>query len=386
MLCSWPMTTGANAPAFYLPLDDAGAGIVSTTAARSIGGATFTRATVAWTKLSTGLWASVASGSPRSCYIDRTTAATAYGGYFAELVATQLVTPDASIRDMTNGAWTAGATMTVAKTGVGIDGVVNSCSRLTGGAVSATNTIFQTLTAAATSRTYSVWLRRVTGTGTVNITQDGGSSYTDVTSLLTTAHFVQVSLTASQLNAAFGIQVVTSTDEILADFNQFEAGTKATSPMATAGAARNGDLLTFANTNFPLTAGTMYAQVWAHSAPTTTAVIVGCSAGQGTFFNFGASTTVNMFDGTNNLASNAGSSIITGVRGVCASYGAAGQSAMITGAASVATGSFDGTLGTGGVAMGIGAYANALSQFTGTIRGVRIWPQQLSDEQLSSMV
>ena len=210
--------------AFLLEFADLGAGVVSTVEAITGATPTFTRATVAWTKLSTGLWAEVASGSPRSFYSGFTTAVGTYLGYLAEGERTQLVTPDASIRDMTDAAWVAGATMSVAKTGIGIDGVVNSCSRLTGGGVAATNTILQTLTAAASSRTYSVWLRRVTGTGVVNITQDGGSTWTAVTSDLVTANFVRVSLTASVLNAAFGIQVETDGDVVLADFNQFEAG------------------------------------------------------------------------------------------------------------------------------------------------------------------
>jgi hypothetical protein len=55
---------------FSLPLTDAGAGVVNTTpfTARGSGTATFTRATAAWTVLSNGLIAQVASGQPRSYY------------------------------------------------------------------------------------------------------------------------------------------------------------------------------------------------------------------------------------------------------------------------------------------------------------------------------
>ena len=244
--------------AFLLEFADLGAGVVSTVEAITGATPTFTRATVAWTKLSTGLWAEVASGSPRSFYSGFTTAVGTYLGYLAEGERTQLVTPDASIRDMTDAAWVAGATMSVAKTGIGIDGVVNSCSRLTGGGVAATNTILQTLTAAASSRTYSVWLRRVTGTGVVNITQDGGSTWTAVTSDLVTANFVRVSLTASVLNAAFGIQVETDGDVVLADFNQFEAGAFASTPIATA-STRNADVLTYPTTGWlNAAAGTVF--------------------------------------------------------------------------------------------------------------------------------
>ena len=263
-------------PSFLLTFDDLGAGVVDTTADRGGVAATFTRATAAWTKLSSGLWGAVATGIPRYTYLGANTAVGAGGGYFAEGARTTLVTPLASIRDMTDAAWVKGATMTAAKTGIGIDGVTNSCSRLTGGAVSATNTVLQTLVAAGSSRTYSVWLRRVTGTGTINITQDGGVGWTDVTSQLNSASFTRVELNASQANAAFGIQIVTSGDVILADFNQFEAGASASSPIDVAAVTRNADVLSyptapwmnaaagtfFAAFNFPqLSASSVYLDV-----------------------------------------------------------------------------------------------------------------------------
>ena len=94
-------------PSFALPLNDAGAGAVNLNPIFNAGSgtATFTRATVAWTKLSTGLWAQVASGTARSAYLGADTTVGAYGGYFAEGAAIQLVTPTASIRDMTQAAF-----------------------------------------------------------------------------------------------------------------------------------------------------------------------------------------------------------------------------------------------------------------------------------------
>ena len=221
-------------------------------------------------------------------------------GYFAEGAGTQLVTPTASIRDMTDASWVKGATMTAALTGTGIDGVTNSCTRLTGGAVSATNTVFQTLTAAASSRTYSVWLKRVTGTGVINITQDGGVGYTDVTSQINSSTFTRVSLAASQLNAVFGIQVVTDTDVILADFNQFEAvvgTTGGSSQMAAAGAARNADVDQYVSaSNVPTNNFTIYGE-------STFPILLGTKDSYlfGTYVDANNSTQV-LFDGTNLIA------------------------------------------------------------------------------------
>ena len=365
---------------FNLPLDDAGAGIVNTVPTTSAGSPTptFTRATVAWTKLSTGLWAQVASGQARSCYLGATTAVGVYGGYFAEGAGTQLVTPDASIRDMTNAAWTKGATMTAAKTATGIDGAANSCTTLTGGAVSATNTAFQTLVAAASSRTYSCWIKRRTGTGTINITQDGGSTYTDITSQINGSTFTRVSLTASVLNAAFGIQVVTNTDAIDVDFNQFEAGAFATSPMATAGAARNLDDLRYSSTgNANLVTGTAYCEFAALQ-----------NINGGSFLSFANLTypigeasagRIIMFDGTNNTLSgnskstsavNKGASAWSGiVSGIC-----------LNGGTPVA-GTFDGAMAGATIDPG-GAQVMVCY---GQIKNVRIYNSALSNADLQAL-
>ncbi len=227
--------------AFILPLSDSGAGVVNTVPLAGTGSATFTRASVAETVLSNGLQGQVSTGTPRSIY----SASGIYLGYYSEAAGTQLVTPTASIRDMTNAAWTLGATMTAEFNQVGADGAVSSATLLTGGAVAATNTAFQTLVAAASSRTYSALITRVTGTGIVNITQNAGTAYTDITAQLNTIGFVLVQLTGSLLNAAFGIQVVTSGDQVRVDMNQFEAGAFATSRMLAAGAARAADVLSY---------------------------------------------------------------------------------------------------------------------------------------------
>lgn len=219
--------------------------------------ATFTRNTANnYTKLASGLWGPVAANVARSCYTGANTAVGPYGGYLAEGAGVQLVTPNASIRDMTDASWVA-VNVTPAKTGTGIDGVVNSCSRLTSAAIG--GAIQQTLVAAATSRTYSCWIRRVSGTGTITINQ--GATTSDITAQINSTTYTRVALTASVLNAAFGITFGASGDVIEVDFNQFESGSDATSPMASAGAARNGDVLTYAGAgNIASALGSCYCE------------------------------------------------------------------------------------------------------------------------------
>lgn len=183
------------------------------------------------------------------------TAVGVYGGYLAEAAATQLVTPAASIRDMTNAAWVA-VNITPLKNATGIDGVVNSASTLT--ATGAAATILQTLVAAGTSRTYSCFMRRKTGTGTILIQQ--GVTTLDVTALINVTTYTLVQLNANVLNSAFGILINTSGDEIEVDCNQFEAGASATTPIV-AGGTRNADRLSYTDASlYNSTAGALYAK------------------------------------------------------------------------------------------------------------------------------
>ena len=355
-----------------LPFSDSGSGAVDTSGFVS-GVATFTRATAAACRLSTGLWKlDVATGVARSHYHEFTPGTMTYGGYLAEPAATQLALLP---RDMTNAAWTKGATITVAQDGTGIDGVANSCTRVTAGAVEATNTVLQTLTAAASSRTYSAWIKRVTGTGTVAITQDG-VAYTDITSQLNTTSFVQVQLNASQLNASFGIRLTTSTDVILVDCNQFEAGAVATTPIPAAG-TRNADVLTYTVAgNADTAVGTAYAEVATifSTAPVAAATFVGRLS---LVAAAAALTTITVFDGTTAVTKTGLTSLATGIRKRASSWG---TGLVSTGdGAAVAAGSFDGAIFSGAT-IDVGSTAGT-SQASGTIKNLRIWTTQRNDIQ-----
>ncbi len=365
-------------PIFSLPLADLGAGVVRTTPLISMGSptATFTRATVAWTKLSSGLWAQVASGTARSCYIGANTVASAYGGYFSEPAATQLVTPDASIRDMTDAAWTA-TNVTVAKDATGIDGVANSASTLT--CTSNGGTVLQTLTAAASSRTYSAWVRRKTGTGTITIQQTATTE--DITAQINSTTYTRVDLTASILNVVFGFIMGTSGDAIEVDFNQFEAGAFATSPMATAGAARNLDVLVYSVIgNISGIAGSAYAEYAGESVTTTDKQIVGFTvAGGFPLAAVGDNTNLaaQLFDGTNNPITTKVLAIQT-IGKIASSWGGSSSASFLNGL--IATSGYNGTLGSGAGALSIGQGGS-----TGIQKNVRIYNRALSAAQLQAM-
>lgn len=121
-------------------------------------------------------------------------------------------------RDLTNAAWTKSASMTTAKTQTGADGVANSATLLTAGA--ATQTVSQSVTSTAVQRVFSVDMKRVTGTGPILLSLDGGTTTTDVSKYLTTTGYTQVSATQSNLNPVAQITISTSGDAVAVDFCQ----------------------------------------------------------------------------------------------------------------------------------------------------------------------
>lgn len=304
-------------------------------------------------------------------------------GYFAEGAGTQLVTPTASIRDMTDGSWTLGATMTRARTSVGLDGVANSATRLTAGAVAATNIITQTLVAAATSRTYSCYIKRITGTGPVRLTQDNFVGGSDISGSLVAGTWVRVSFTASILNAVYGIKVDTNLDAIDVDFNQFEAGAFATSPMASAGAARNADVLAYPTAGNVFSAtGSVYAEIdpfIANDAVNNQAVL-DVSAVQYAIY-VSTSSKAAIFDGANVTAS-AGNVSVGTVSKVATNWSGVVAKVSLSGA--IATGTFDGSMNAG-ANMTVGNKGGAGAAINGTIRNVRIFSTALTDAQLQAM-
>lgn len=226
-----PLSFATNAWLF----NDIGDGVVNISDSISGVAPTFTRTTTAATKLSTGLWKlDVPIDTPRSYYH---TDGLAY--FISEPAATQLLTAG-STRDLTNAAWVA-TNITAVKDQTGIDGVANSASKLTASGASAT--LKQTITAAASSRTFSAFVKRITGTGSVFLRQIGGTtSSLDITSLINSSTWTLVQLNASQLNAQCTFELATAGDVIAVDCVQFEAGAIATTPIPAAG-TRGYDLL-----------------------------------------------------------------------------------------------------------------------------------------------
>lgn len=154
-------------------------------------------------------------------------------------------------RDKTNASWVKGATMTAAKDQTGIDGSANTASSLTGGAVTATNTCLQTVVLASSSRVYSAYVKRLVGTGTIEMTTDGGTSWVVVTSQIS-ASWARVSIPAQTVtNPSSGFRITTSGDKIAVDYDQNETGVLTSPTVAPTAAAvtRNADDITLATSS-----------------------------------------------------------------------------------------------------------------------------------------
>ena len=131
-------------------------------------------------------------------------------------------------RDLTNAVWTK-TNVTAAKDQTGIDGVANSASKIT--ATAGNGTCLQAITLASSARYQSAFVKRITGSGTINMTLDAGLTWTPVT---VTASWTRVEIPTQTLaNPTVGFQIVTSGDAIAVDVSQNENGTFATSPIET---------------------------------------------------------------------------------------------------------------------------------------------------------
>lgn len=133
-------------------------------------------------------------------------------------------------RDLTNIAWVK-TNVAAAKDAVGLDFVSNSASSLTANA--AAGTALQTITLTSLSRTFSVYVKRRTGMGTVEITDNNGTNWTNITSQINSSTFTRVEINRTQANPVVGFRLGNIDDAIEIDFCQIEDGTFSSSPILT---------------------------------------------------------------------------------------------------------------------------------------------------------
>ena len=234
----------------YTPLATTSGGVVL----GASGDFNVTRGTTATRVNANGLIESVASGIPRLDY-------PLGGGCPALLVEPSAQNLALHSRDLTNAVWS-GTTVTTAKNAVGADGVASGATTIT--ATAASGTVLQALSHASQSRVFSAYIRRVTGTGAIQLTTNGGTNWTTVT---ISSLYTQVACAAQTVaSGTIGIRLAVSGDVIEVDFTQGEVGPAATSPIpTTAGTgSRNADVVTLSGAVsgcIGQTQGTIYAEV-----------------------------------------------------------------------------------------------------------------------------
>jgi hypothetical protein len=137
--------------------------------------------------------------------------------------------------------------ITAAKDQTGIDGVANAASSLT--ATDVNGTCFQYITLLSGARTCSAYLKRITGTGVVQVSLD---EVTWSTVDLSDTEWRRVVLSGTVTNPVLGIRLIVSGDVIAMDYAQVEDGSIATTPILTTSATvtRAADIADLTDKNF----------------------------------------------------------------------------------------------------------------------------------------
>lgn len=210
---------------------------------------TFTRGSAARYYNSAGLIVSAAINVPRYDYYPTTLLPRG-------LLLEEARTNSALQSEVLGTTWVPSNITVGTNTGNGADGAATA-DRLT--ATAGNGTLLQTVTTTAIPWTFSIWLRRITGTGNVDISCDGTTWATKT--LTTTLTRFETTLTMLAAPSTCGIRIVTSGDVIEAWGGQLEAGGFASSyiPTTTIAVTRSADTTSLAGTLLPLSqlTGTM---------------------------------------------------------------------------------------------------------------------------------
>lgn len=217
---------------------------------------TFTRSGTAWYFDENGLLISAGTDEPR---FDHNFAGTPLGLLIEQIRINEAL----HSRDRTQAAWI-NTNITAAKDAVGLDGSANSCSTLT--ATAANGTSLQTVTKAAEANSYSVYIKRKTGTGDIDITVDGGTTWTTCTGLSAVDFTRYYVLGASAADPTFGVRIVADGDAVIVDCDQLEGPDLGQAPYpsspiltTTAAVTRNSEFLLSTDMSFVnQDAGTVY--------------------------------------------------------------------------------------------------------------------------------
>jgi len=295
-------------------------------------------------------------------------------------------------RDLTNATWVK-TTMTTALTETGIDGLVNGATRLTASAGNAT--CLQTFTMTSATRTFTAYVKRISGSGTIQITRDNGTGWTDITSLISTGVYTRVYIEGTSVtNPTCGFRIVTNGDVIAVDYCQDEATDNASNPIltTTTSVTAGQDILYYPTpSNVSFTAGTCATNLALDKINGTMdsqshAVTLG-NNGRIFYINSGnVLGRVNAYDGTNNPNATGYSRAGGTLRKAALNWSGSTMNIITEGNTATSSSSFVGVFGNyPAIVVGASTIAGS-SSWRGNIRDLYFWPTALSDTQLYQLV
>ncbi len=272
-------------------------------------------------------------------------------------------------RDLTNAAWVK-TNVTAALTQTGIDGQSNACSLVEFTADG--GTVLQTITAAAAAGCSGFYVKRHTGSGTIEFTRDN-VNWTDITSQINASDFSLVKIeNTSVTNPVIGFRGQNG-NKIIVDAGINHLGTQISeTPIITTSAAVtvNADVPTAPTSgNFSDTAGTIIATVTRDDWTAGNGSAVGSST-RG-LYTSSTNSGAQGLDGTNTVNGPTGTpsdSMKIGLRW-------SGTSLQVYSNGSLGNaGSYDGGFNLSSIALAAGVQC--------TIKDVAIWHTSLSDTEM----
>jgi hypothetical protein len=243
--------------------------------------------------------------------------------------------------------------------------------------------VAQTITVSATPYAFSVYLKRLAGSGTVALVFDG--TVTDVTAQINASTWSRVTATGTPAAGAkvFSIRVSTSGDSVYAWGAQVEAAPDASSyiPTTSAAATRNEDDLKYPwVSNIDGAVATTYTECY---LPTTLAgaqqiMLVTPLAYQPQSYDTAKKLAI--WSGGGDFFATANARIVGAVNKNASAWSGATASACLNGGA-VATGSFSAFASLAYIGIG----GDSDHKLLGSIRNVKFYATRLSDVQLQAM-
>lgn len=301
-------------------------------------------------------------------------------GYHAEGARTNLVLQ----------SQVAGTTWAVTNVTVGANTLAAPDGTTTADTLTATagnGTWLQGVTVASAVKTFSIWLRRKTGTGNIDMTLDNGTGWTTKT---ITSSWARYEITQTLANPTVGIRIVTSGDEVYVWGAQLEDGVSFASsyiPTTTVAVARNADIDSYVSaSNIAAAAGSIVLSYTPTHTPSGTVALFGTYVDASNYTAILHDATNLIFRkriaGVNYDATIANSFVAGTTYKMGCSWGAAGTSIVLNG--TVGTPHANTTNAQIGTNFQVGADGNSLQQPTASIKNLAVYASQLTDAALQT--